>query len=166
MNTPSRRSFWSKAALLLLCPGFCLAGNAQDFFTYDPAAVGGAFVQAPVLDNSNASAVADILAGNEAAGFPLAVRVREVLTNVAARAVVTDFRLGELFGDYFGTDRATLAAATAKLALSSPLSRKAFSGNFNLYPNAELDTTRPAVVSPDAARFQVPPAAGEFRASR
>jgi hypothetical protein len=123
-------------------------------------------VQAPVLDNANASAVADILAANETAGFPLAVRVREVLTNVAARAVVTDFHLGELFGDYFGADRAALAAATAQLALSSPLSRKAFSGNFNLYPNVELDTTRPAVVSPDAARFQVPPAAGEFRASR
>jgi hypothetical protein len=160
-------TFLIKTCLFLLWHTSLAAGFAQDFFTYDPAAVGNGFAQAPVLDNGNASEVADILSANELDGLPLAVRVREELTNVAARAVITDFHLGRLFGDFVGPDRVALTAASAKLALSSPLSRNAFAGGFNLYPNAELDTTNPdSLVSSQAPRFQILSAGSDFPNSR
>src|SRR3954470_10607615 len=86
------------------------SSSAQDFFTYDPAAVGNGFVQAPLLDNSNASEVAYILITNLEAAHPRAVGVGEALESVDSRAVVTYFPLDRLFGDYTGADRAALTA--------------------------------------------------------
>ena len=140
---------------------------AQDFFTYDPAAVGNGFAQAPVLDNDNASEVADILSASQEAGLPVAVRVREVITNVASSLVLTHFRTGRVFADFTSVDRAEFTADTAKLALASPATRKAFVGDFNLFPNADIDPTHPAsLAGSQSPRFQVLPMADEFKLSR
>lgn len=154
------RSFVILSALLA-------TAGAQEFFTYDKAAVGNGFVQAPVLDNDNAAEVATILFANQIANLPTAIRVREALNTTQALAVLQDFPLAWVFNDFNGTDRVAITASTARQVLGFPQSRKGYVGDFNLFGNAESDDTHPvSLAGSQTARFSVLSGPKDFKLSR
>jgi hypothetical protein len=127
------------------------------------------FAPAPFLDNNPASAasVSAILASRQAAGLLLAVKVREPLTDPAAVAVFNNFQVKYVFADFETASRVGFTRALADRVLASSMSQGAFVGNFNFYPNASVDPTRPASLSgSQAPSFTLKPGSSDYSASR
>ncbi|HEX8910974.1 MAG TPA: PEP-CTERM sorting domain-containing protein [Humisphaera sp.] len=105
------------------------------------------FTASPFLDNNNATQVAAQLSAAQAAGKPLAVKVREPLTNPASQAIFNQFAVKYVFCDFEDAALVGRTRAVADLVLSSTASKNAFVGNFNVYPNSGSDGTRPVAAN-------------------
>jgi hypothetical protein len=150
------------------------AGSAGPFFDYNlPDAPGRAgqpgYAPAPFLDNSAASAssVSALLQQRQNAGLLLAVKVRQPLTDPAALAVFNNFRVQYVFTDFNDAARVGRTRSVADQVAASDRSAGAFVGNFNFYPNAATDPTRPTSLSASQSpRFQFKPTATDYSSSR
>jgi len=112
------------------------------------------FTPSPFLDNDNASEVRAALNRARGLGRPLAVKVREPLTSSESRRIFNDFAVQYVFMDFEDPDTASdQARAISALVLGSNRSRNAYVGNFNFYPGASSDTTRPGNVEQSAPSF-------------
>ena len=114
------------------------------------------FTASPFLSDNPAD-VANVraqLAAAPANGRPLAVKVTTPLRSQAARQVFNDFAVQYVFNDFEGPQSVGQTRAIADLVLSSARSQNAFVGNFNSYPRAGSDTTRPGTVNTAAQSFQ------------
>lgn len=120
-------------------------GQTGPFFDYQPAPSFG-FQPAPDLNDNSASAAAVALAlqQQQDAGGVLAVKVRQPLSNPAALAVFDNFPVQYVFADFYDANRRAETANLADRLATSSMSKGAFLGNFNFYPGASTDSTRPA----------------------
>ena len=155
--------FYTRAAAMALAvSGAAVAANGQavpasgffdweignnptaDFPNYNPSP----FLSDAPSDIANARAR---LAEAQANGFGnnLAVKVISPLQSAEARNVFNEFPIRYVFADFEGPDRVGRTRAIADLVLASAKSKNAFVGNFNIYPNASGDQTRPANTNPD-----------------
>lgn len=176
------RALWL-AAVTLAAGGVALsargqaapfAGSAGPFFDYNLPDMPGrpgqpGFAPAPFLDNSAASAasVSALLQQRQNAGLILAVKVRQPLTDPAALAVFNNFRVQYVFTDFEDAARVGRTRAVADQLAASNRSAGAFVGDFNFYPNAANDPTRPASLSgSQSPRFQFKPASTDYTSSR
>ncbi|MDB6151398.1 MAG: hypothetical protein JWQ44_2846 [Chthoniobacter sp.] len=107
------------------------------------------FTPQPILDNTAAASVSATLSASQATGVPLAVRVRQGLDDASAISVFNNFPVNYVFTDFIGANAGLRAGEVADLVVGSPQSRNAFVGNFDLYPNSDQDTTRPAAATPN-----------------
>jgi len=108
------------------------------------------FTASPFLDNSNAASVAATLSASQGAGQPLALKVREPLTNPASIAIFDNFKVQYVFCDFEDTQAVGRTRAVADLVLNSSQSQGAFVGNFNFYPRSGNDGSRPPTVVSNA----------------
>lgn len=126
------------------------------------------FTASPFLNNNNAAFVAQVLSESQALGKPLAVKVVEPLTNPAARNIFNQFPVQYVFCDFEEVDAVGRTRAVADLVVASSQSRNAFVGNFNFYPRAGNDGTRPGTVNagPGDISFQNRPFNAQYPDSR
>ena len=112
------------------------------------------FTASPFLSDNPAD-IANVraqLAAAPSQGRPLAVKVISPLQSQAAKQVFNDFAVQYVFCDFEDVQAVGRTRAVADLVLNSGRSSNAFVGNFNFYPNAGSDTTRPGNVSSTAAQ--------------
>jgi hypothetical protein len=124
------------------------------------------FAPAPFLNNSNAAQVAAILQSRQNSNLLLAVKVIEPLTNPASVAIFNQFPVNYVFADFEDAAAVGRTRALADQVIASGTSRNAYVGNFNFYPNAGNDTTRPGVVNTIAQSFQNRPVSQDYFDSR
>lgn len=125
------------------------------------------FVPVPVLSNDNSVDVDAYLTDRQAADptGPLAVAVESPLTDPAAQQIFTGHKIQYVFGRFQGVTRVAYTRALADLVLVSGQSKEAFVGEFNVYPNASVDPTRPAGSTDpngDAPLFSIRPANADY----
>ncbi len=165
------------AAMFLAISGAAAAANGQavpssGFFAWGQLPAGANpsddYTEAPILTNSNAAQVEARLAADQAAGRTLAVIVIEPLTSAASRRVFDNFAVRYVFNDFEDGSRVGNSRAVADLVLRSTQSRTAFVGNFNHYPKAGQDNTRPSDTNPDgvADSFQDRPDDADYADQR
>src|SRR5205085_6414697 len=120
------------------------------------------------LDNNDASAaqVRNALLASQAAGKPLAVKVIQPLTNPNVLKIFNDFAVQYVFTDFEDAARVGRTRAVADQVLASGKSSNAFVGNFNFYPGAGSDTTRPGALNNGAPSFQLKPLGADYTDSR
>jgi len=171
-----QKVYTSAAALLLAISGVATTASAQSnppssgFFDWglnsEPAAPD--FTAAPQLDNNDASAaqVRNALLASQAAGKPLAVKVIQPLTNPNVLKIFNDFAVQYVFTDFEDAARVGRTRAVADQVLASGKSSNAFVGNFNFYPAAGSDTTRPGALNNGAPSFQIKPTGADYTDSR
>jgi len=177
----TRKAAWAAAALMaagISSSAFGqaapFAGSAGPFFDYGLPDIPGkpgqpGFAPAPFLDNSAASAaaVSALLQQRQNAGLVLAVKVRQPLTDPAAVAVFNNFRVQYVFADFEDAARVGRTRSIADQVAASAKSSGAFVGNFNFYPNAASDPTRPATLTgSQAGSFQFKPTGSDYAVSR
>ncbi|HEV7403900.1 MAG TPA: Ig-like domain-containing protein [Chthoniobacteraceae bacterium] len=158
----------ARAALVFAALAGSAAAQQPAFFAFfsniivDNAPPTG-FATAPVLDDTAASA-ANVTTVLGSAPPPPAVQVRMELASPEALAVLGNFGIKYIFTEFntLGADRRTKAVADA--ALTSGTSAGAFVGNFNLYPNLQIDPTRPAAQSANFAGIDYAAARGHVGA--
>jgi len=126
------------------------------------------FAPAPFLDNNAASAasVDSLLASRKASNLILAVRVREPLSDPAVLNIFNKYAVQYVFADY---ENATSVGRTRTLAdqiIASNTSKNAYVGNFNYYPNATADQSRPGTFVTGANSYQNRPDDSDFAAQR
>jgi hypothetical protein len=140
------------------------------FFSADiqqPGLAPADFVALPTLNDSSAALVKEQLANAHALGQTLAVRVDQPLTTPGAINTFDQFPIQYVFGDFYDANRASETHDLADQVLASRLSSAAVVGNFNLYPNASIDPTRPAsLVNSQAPRFMTKPTDADYTNSR
>jgi len=149
------------------------AGSGGPFFDFGIPDTGKpgqpGFAPAPFLDNNPASAaaVSAFLASRQNAGLLLAVKVRQPLTDPSAVAVFNNFRVQYVFADFEDAARVGRTRSIADQVAASSKSSGAFVGNFNFYPNAAVDPTRPASLGgSQAPSFTFKPTSSDYSASR
>ncbi|MDB5296412.1 MAG: hypothetical protein JWO31_2395 [Phycisphaerales bacterium] len=142
----TKRSF----AFLSVVLGASAVASAQSapsigFFDWDTTDNTGFanFSPTPFLTDSNAAQVASVLSASQAAGKTLAVKITTPLTSTAAKNIFNQFNVKYVFCDFEDTQAVGRTRAIADLVLNSSQSSNAFVGNFNFYPNASNDGTRP-----------------------
>jgi len=112
---------------------------------------------APILDNNPASAAAVdsfLAARSSNPSLILAVKIREPLTDSAALNIFNKYKIQYVFADFEDAAAVGRTRALADQMLASRNSKNAYVGNFNFYPNASSDRTRPASYSSSANSFQ------------
>jgi hypothetical protein len=149
------------------------AGSSGPFFDYGIPDTGKpgqpGFAPAPFLDNNAASAasVSALLQSRQNSGLILAVKVRQPLTDPAAVAVFNNFRVQYVFSDYEDAARVGRTRSLSDQVAASAKSSGAFVGNFNFYPNAAIDPTRPASIAGSQAQsFTFKPTSTDYSSSR
>jgi hypothetical protein len=172
---------WAWAGIVLLAaaaPAFPqatpFAGSSSPFFDYylpaDPNEPGQpGYAPAPFLDNSATSAaiVNSLLSARFNAGQVLAVQVREPLTDASALAVFNSFLIQFVFDSFSDAARTGRTRSVADQVLASTKSQNAYVGNFNFYPNASIDPSRPAsLAGSQAPLFQFKPVSTDYTSSR
>jgi hypothetical protein len=151
------RFYTCAAAMFLAISGAAAMAHAQSvppsgFFDWEvPPDESEDYNPSPFLNNNNASEVAAWLADAEAKGYGnnLAVKVIEPLTSRAAKDIFNQFAIKYVFCDFEDAGRVGRTRAIADIVLASTRSRNAFVGNFNSYPRAGSDSTRPSNTNPD-----------------
>jgi hypothetical protein len=144
---------------------FSSAGPFFDFgLTGQPGGSLGqpGFAPAPFLSNSNAGQVQQILQARKNSGLLLAVKVIEPLTNPQSVAIFNSFKVDYVFADFEDAAAVGRTRALADQVLASTTSRNAYVGNFNVYPNAGNDTTRPGANNTVAQSFQNRPVSQDY----
>jgi hypothetical protein len=145
------------AAMFLAISGAAAVANGQSipasgFFDWDiPPEDFPDYNPSPFLNNNNAAEVRAWLEQARSQGFGnnLAIKVVEPITSQSAKAVFNDYAIKYVFADFEGPERVGQTRALADIVLASTRSQNAFVGNFNSYPNAGSDTTRPGNTNPD-----------------
>lgn len=122
------------------------------------------FTASPFLNNSNAAFVESQLAASQAAGKPLALKITEPLTSAASKAVFDHYAVQYVFCDFEDVQAVGRTRAVADLVLNSAQSKGAFVGNFNFYPRAGNDGTRPGSINTTAQSFQNAPFNSQYPA--
>jgi hypothetical protein len=112
------------------------------------------FAPGPVLNNSNAAQVASQLQARQSSGLLLAVKVTEPLTNPASVAIFNQFPVSYVFADFEDAAAVGRTRSLADQVIASGTSKGAYVGNFNFYPNAGNDTTKPGVTNTVANSYQ------------
>lgn len=123
----------------------------------------------PVLANSAASAasVHSYLQNQTGSGAFFAVAVLEPLTDPAAVKIFDDFKLQFVFTDFIDATRVGRTRSIADQVAASAKSSGAFVGNFNFYPNAASDPTRPgSLAGSQDPRFKFKPSSTDYSSSR
>lgn len=131
------------------------------FFDWDtrgyPASAN--FTASPFLSDNPAdvSNVRTQLMTAQSQGRALAVKIIAPLQSQAAKNVFNDFAVQYVFGDFEDAQAVGRTRAIADLVLNSTRSQNAFVGNFNFYPQAGNDPTRPGAVNTIAKSFDDKP---------
>jgi len=150
-----RKVYTRAAAMFLAVSGAAAAANGQavpssGFFDWEiPADTSANYTESPFLTNGNAADVEAQLADAQSQGKPLALKVREPLTSASAKNVFNHYAIKYVFADFEDAGRVGNTRALADIILGSSKSKNAFVGNFNIYPNAGSDNTRPSNTDPD-----------------
>jgi hypothetical protein len=162
-----RKVYTRAAAMILAISGAAAAAHGQavpasGFFDWDiPAEQSENYNNSPFLDNNNAAEVATWLEEAEAAGYGnhLALKIREPITSQSAKQIFNDYAIKYVFCDFEDAQKVGQTRSIGDLVLASTRSRDAFVGNFNSYPKAGSDSTRPSNTNPDgvADSFQEEP---------
>lgn len=146
------------------------ASPPSGFFAWDvPAQTYTNYTESPFLsDDASATQVAALFETFRTSGptssnpygtfsQPLAVKVVAPLSD-GAKQVFNNYPIQYVFADYEGTPGSSTDPVAATLSLSntvanSSASKQAFVGNFNIYPNAGSDPSRPSSVGTGAPSF-------------
>jgi len=162
---------------------FGQAAPSSGFFAWDvPSQTYPNYTESPFLsDDASAAQVSALFetfrtgapsAGNPFGTFskPLAVKVNQDLS-ANAKKVFDNYPVQYVFADYEGPPGSSHDPVSAPLQLSnivanSAASQQAFVGNFNIYPNAGSDTTRPGSTGTGAPSFTYKPFDGFYQQQR
>jgi len=141
------------------------------FFAWDvPAQTYANYTESPFLsDDASAAQVSALFetfrtgapsGANPFGTFskPLAVKINNAQLSTNAKKVFDNYPVSYVFADYEGppgtaNDPVAAPLQISNLVSNSAASKQAFVGNFNIYPNAGSDPTRPASTGTGAASF-------------
>src|SRR3954470_12983730 len=140
------------------------------FFSSDiqqPSLAPTSFNALPTLNNASAQLVKEQLANAQGLGKTLAVRVNQPLTTPAAVNTFDQFPIRFVFADFFDAASVAETKALGEQVQASRLSSTAAVGNFNLYPNAGVDPTRPSsLAGSQSPRFTTRPTDADYHSAR
>src|SRR4051812_15904002 len=140
------------------------------FFSSDiqqPGLAPPSFNALPTLNDASAQLVKEQLANAQVLGKTLAVRVDQPLTTKAAINTFDQFPIRFVFADFFDAASVAETKALGEQVQASRLSSTAAVGNFNLSPNAGVDSTRPAsLAGSQSPRFTTKPTNADYDNAR